>query len=108
MKKNIFDFSNLELNSEEEHFESLFENDNVKIERIVSTGQITPLNTWLNEPNNEWVIALQGDASVVFDDNSTFMLKPGDHIFIPANQNHRVSYTSANPPCIWLAVHINS
>jgi cupin 2 domain-containing protein len=108
MKKNIFDLSNLELNSEDEHFESLFDNDIVKIERIVSTGQITTMNTWLNEPKNEWVIVLQGNAAVTFDDNSTFELKVGDQLYIPANQNHRVSFTSENPPCIWLAVHINS
>ncbi|NEO01320.1 MAG: cupin, partial [Moorea sp. SIO3I7] len=36
-----------------------------------------------------------------------FKLKPGDYLFIKAHQKHRVEYTSAEPPCIWLAVHGN-
>lgn len=29
-----------------------------------------------------------------------------DHIWIPARRRYRVAYTSQDPPCIWLAVHV--
>ncbi|MGA1199705.1 MAG: cupin, partial [Candidatus Latescibacterota bacterium] len=28
-----------------------------------------------------------------------------DHILIPAHKKHRVTHTSTDPPCIWLAIH---
>jgi cupin 2 domain-containing protein len=34
-------------------------------------------------------------------------LKAGDYLLIPAHCRHRVEYTSADPPCIWLAIHGN-
>jgi len=34
------------------------------------------------------------------------MLVSGDYLFIPAHTPHRVVETSAEPQCIWLAVHL--
>jgi cupin 2 domain-containing protein len=91
----------------QEYFEPLVSGENVLIERIISTGQTTPVGEWYDQERDEWVILLQGEASISYSDNSIIQLKPGDYIFIPAHQKHRVEYTSSEPPCIWIAVHAN-
>jgi cupin 2 domain-containing protein len=100
---NLFDLpSSL---SNEERFEPLLKSDRVLIERIISTGQTTPAGEWYDQPRDEWVVVLQGEAKLGFEDGSTIDLHFGDYLLIPAHQKHRVEYTSTNPPCIWLAVH---
>lgn len=102
---NIFDLP-LSLPNEE-LFESLVSADNISIERIISTGQVTPPGEWYDQDQDEWVILLQGFASLAYGDGSKIKLTTGDYLFIPAHQKHRVEYTSSEPPCIWLAVHGN-
>ena len=85
--------------------EPLAEGAGVLVERIVSTGQSTPQGEWLESTRDEWVVLLQGDAELGFDDGSRMTLSPGDHVLIEAMRRHRVERTSAEPPCIWLAVH---
>jgi cupin 2 domain-containing protein len=91
----------------EELFEPLVSANNILIERIISTGQTTPTGEWYDQDQDEWVILLQGEASLAYADGSTIKLTPGDYVFIPAHQKHRVEYTTTEPPCIWLAVHAN-
>ncbi len=62
---------------------------------------------WYNQDRDEWVILLQGDATLGYFDGSSIQLEAGDYVFIPAHQKHRVEYTSSEPPYIWLAVHAN-
>ena len=89
----------------EERFEPLAVGPGALVERIVSTGQSTPPGEWLESERDEWVVLLQGDADLGFVDGSCVTLAPGDHILIAAGLRHRVERTSAEPPCIWLAVH---
>ena len=91
----------------EELFEALVTTDNILIERIISTGQTTPSREWYDQDRDEWVILLQGEASLAYVDGSQIKLTAGDYLLIPAHQKHRVEYTSSEPPCIWLAVHAN-
>lgn len=100
---NIFDLPSSLPN--QELFKSLFATENLLIERIVSTGQITPPGEWYDQEQDEWVILLQGEACLTYFDSSEIKLKAGDYIFIQAHQKHRVEYTSSKPPCIWLAIH---
>lgn len=88
-----------------EVFEPILESDRILIERIISTGQTTPPSEWYDQARDEWVMLLQGEASLAYEDGSSIELKRGDYILIPAHQKHRVEYTSENPPCIWLAIH---
>ncbi|MDY7021821.1 MAG: cupin domain-containing protein [Cyanobacteriota bacterium] len=90
-----------------EKFESIVENQSLKIERIISTGQITPVGEYYNQEQDEWVMVLQGEAILSDSEGSEIQLKAGDYLLIPAHQKHRVEYTSTNPPCIWLAIHAN-
>ena len=88
-----------------EIFEAIASSADVLIERIISTGQTTPAGQWYDQERDEWVILLQGEAEISYDDDTRVKLKAGDYLMIPKHQKHRVEYTSNNPPCIWLAVH---
>lgn len=101
---NFFDIpKNLPINFE--LFQSVISNDNLSIERIISTGQKTSDDQWLEQDKNEWVILLKGEAEMLFEDGINKVLKAGDYIHIPKNTKHRVTKTTTEPECIWLAVH---
>jgi cupin 2 domain-containing protein len=89
----------------DELVEPLARGDAVLVERIVSTGQATAPGEWLEQDRDEWVALLQGRAELGFSDGSTLALAAGDALLVPAGTPHRVERTSAEPPCIWLAVH---
>lgn len=84
--------------------EALAGADGVLVERIVSTGQATAPGEWLAEERDEWVVLLAGEAVLSFE-SGALRLEPGDYVLIPAGERHRVESTSADPPCVWLAVH---
>ncbi|WP_013325172.1 cupin domain-containing protein [Gloeothece verrucosa] len=92
---------------DEEYFQTILSNQNLKIERIISRGQTTPEDQWYDQERDEWVILLQGEAELSYQDGSKIRLKGGDYLLIPAHEKHRVDYTSIDPPCIWLAIHAN-
>ena len=85
----------------------LVRSDDIRIERIVSTGQTTPEGQWYDQDEDEWVALIQGEAILEYETGEKLHLSAGDHTFLPAHCRHRVSYTSHNPPCIWLAVFSN-
>jgi cupin 2 domain-containing protein len=89
----------------EETFEHLAGRGEVLIERIVSTGQCTPVGDWYDQDGPEWVALLAGEARLGFDDGSTLTLRPGDYADIPAHCRHRVEWTAPDTETIWLAVH---
>jgi cupin 2 domain-containing protein len=100
---NIFDLPDSLPN--EELFEPLVNYSDILIERIISTGQTTPIGEWYDQPRDEWIVLLQGEARLSYENRDSMELRSGDYLLIPAHQKHRVEYTSVNPPCIWLAVH---
>jgi cupin 2 domain-containing protein len=77
--------------------------ENVRIERIISTGHCSPDGFWYDQPENEWVIVLQGAAQLELEDR-VVELRAGDAINIPAHTKHRVKWTSPDEPTVWLAV----
>ncbi len=101
---NLFDLRNLS-GREEEVFEDLVVVGGVRIERIISTGQSTPAGTWYDQDHDEWVAVVQGEGVVAFEEGPDVRLGTGDTLMLPAHRKHRVAATSAEPPCIWLAVH---
>lgn len=91
----------------DELFQTLFESDAVRIERIVSTGQTTPEGGWYDQTTVEWVVLLRGAAELLFEGEAQpRRLGPGDHMLIPAHCRHRVTWTDPNQPTVWLAVHV--
>ena len=131
----IFDLPPLPLN--EELTTILAEKENIRIERIVSTGQTTG---WYDQDQSEFVVLLDGNATIEFEefktisndtdkntDNDTsndtsndtgnntgnntgnekakhVSLTKGSALMIQPHEKHRVSYTSSDPPCVWLCV----
>lgn len=100
---NIFDA--IPENLETEVFERLVNSDKIKIERIISKGHKSPESGWYDQDKNEWVMLLQGEAILLFEDKSPFKLKAGDYIDIPAHTKHKVEWTTSATETIWLAVH---
>lgn len=89
-----------------EQLTALLTTPNVRIERIVSRGHASPPDFWYDQPQAEWVIVLAGSAAIAFDgEASPRTLRRGDHLHIPAHARHRVVWTDANEPTVWLAVH---
>ena len=78
----------------------------VRVDRIVSNGQVTPEGDWYDQDLDEWVVVLEGEARLRYMNGDEVGLKRGDTLFLPKHRKHRVVYTSA--PCIWLAVHADS
>lgn len=90
-----------------ERFEALLERPGLRIERIVSTGQASPEGFWYDQPEEEWVVLLSGAAGLRFaDEPEVRSMKPGDWLLIPARTRHRVEWTEAAQPTVWLAVHL--
>ena len=90
---------------QEELLEPLIPDRGILIERIVSSGQSTPEGEWYDQERDEWVVLLQGEATLAYEDGRMRHLSSGDYVFIPAHEKHRVEHTNTHPPCIWLAVH---
>jgi cupin 2 domain-containing protein len=102
-KANIF--TSIAENLEKELFEEILTNAKLKIERIVSYGHTSPEAGWYNQESDEWVILLEGEAVLSFENEADVRLKKGDYINIPAYTKHRVSWTLPKAKTIWLAVH---
>ena len=75
---NIFEIEKLPGIKEDEIIDILKENEDVKIERIISTGQVSD---WMIQERNEYVALLQGNAIIEFNDKKVEM-KAGDTLFI--------------------------
>ncbi|NTV51005.1 MAG: cupin domain-containing protein [Geobacteraceae bacterium] len=92
-----------------ELFKTLAERKGVRVERIVSDGHATPNGEWYDQGWDEWVLLVSGGATLLLDDSSAPMiLKPGDHIMIPAGCRHRVEQTDPLQKTVWLAVHFGN
>ena len=99
-------YVNIPAIKDKEIFQALLVNKKLKIERIISQGQVTAKGKWLKEARDEWVIVLKGAGTLRFrKGNSLITLKAGDYVLIPANTSHRVEWTSLRQKTIWLAVY---
>jgi cupin 2 domain-containing protein len=86
--------------------EALVDDPAVRIERIVSTGQVSPEDYWYDQTEDEFVLLLSGGAVLHFEaDDRRITLVPGDWVEIPAHVRHRVDWTDPDKPTVWLAAH---
>jgi len=89
----------------EELVEVLLQQPGLRLERILSRGHCSPANFWYDQPAQEWVLLLQGEAELQFAaDNRRRRLRAGDYLLLPAGCRHRVAWTSSAPEAIWLAL----
>jgi cupin 2 domain-containing protein len=90
----------------DEQIVDLLSTPNVRIERIVSTGQSSPPGFWYDQDWAEWVLLLAGSAGLHMEGEAEpRRLAAGDYIHIGAHQRHRVAWTDPAQPTIWLAIH---
>ena len=91
---------------QDEVIETLIEGGRFRLERIVSTGQHTPENEWVDQDQDEWVLLLTGKSRLRFEDpEEECTLCPGDFLLIPAHRRHRVEWTDPGKQTTWLTLH---
>lgn len=88
----------------EELIEVIGGGGDVRIERIVSYGHSSPEEFWYDQEQDEFVLLLEGEAELEFEDE-VIRMKRGDYLTIKAHELHRVKWTASDRVTIWLAVH---
>ena len=97
-------FADLPADCAAEQFVELLSRPGLRIVRIVSGGQASPPGFWYDQPQAEWVLLLQGEARLAFEDEpAPRLLKAGDYVDIAPHRRHRVESTAALT--LWLAVY---
>jgi cupin 2 domain-containing protein len=96
-------FNDIPQHLPKEVVQTLIRAADVRIERIISHGQVSAANFWYDQPQHEWVIVLKGAARLQFEAGIVEM-KTGDFINIPAFKKHRVDWTTPDEPTAWLGV----
>ncbi|MDO4779133.1 MAG: cupin domain-containing protein [Tissierellia bacterium] len=94
--KNIF--AELIFSKDREIVNNFFENQDIRVELITSSGQVS---NWYDQDEDELVFLLEGMAIIEYEEG-TETLEKGAFTFIPKHKKHRVAYTSEN--CIWLCI----
>lgn len=97
-------FSNIPHSLEQELIETIVQNPNLRLERIISQAHASPPNFWYDQKESEFVLLLKGKACLKFASGEEIILTPGDYLIIPPHHKHRVEWTSAQEKTIWLAV----
>jgi cupin 2 domain-containing protein len=90
----------------DELFSTIHRAKNFHIERIVSQGHCSPPGFWYDQIEHEWLIVLEGSASIQFqNETEPVELHRGSYLNIPAHVRHRVLQTSSNQQTVWLTIH---
>ena len=86
----------------EEDVSILYQKGSCRIERIVSHGHTTPKNAWYVQDEDEWLVLLEGSATLLIEGRGEIALKKGEPLLLRAHERHLVTLTSS--PAIWLCV----
>jgi cupin 2 domain-containing protein len=86
--------------------ESVSQSKNAEIKRIIFKANATHDKEWRSQNKNDFVfiLVLQGNTTIEFENKEKFELKEGDYVIIPKDTKHRVASTSKDKETIWLAV----
>jgi cupin 2 domain-containing protein len=99
-------FASLPAPGGDEDFATLATIGGARIEWIVSTGQASPPGFWYDQDWTEWVVVLSGAAALTIEGEAgPRRLAPGDYVEIPSHVRHRIEWTDAAAPTVWLAIH---
>jgi cupin 2 domain-containing protein len=83
----------------------LVETPDLRLERIHSCRAASPEGFWYDQEEHEWVMLLQGSASLQFEDEAASrQLNRGDSLLIRAHRRHRLLATDPPPGSVWLAL----
>lgn len=75
-----------------------------RVERIASRAVSD--GAWYEQDWPEFVLLVDGGATMAFADGSLRTLRPGDWAFLPAGCRHRVAATDPQRETLWLTVHL--
>ena len=98
---NLFTENTNDINRE--MFDTLLQTPSVHIEKITSHAQTS--DRWYQQDRDEWVVLIEGEGELLFEDGKKVRLTKGEHIHIKKMKKHKVIYTSS--PAIWLAIHFD-
>ena len=77
-----------------------------QLKLICSNAFSSPVESWMDQSEMEWVLVLRGSAQLRFQDAEGLTdLSPGDHLLIPSNRLHRVERSDPDPGTLWLALY---
>lgn len=99
---NIFDLG--KATRQREVVETIQEDKNIRIEKILSLGQTTD---WMIQDQDEWVLVLEGYGVIEFE-GEKIVLEKGQSLTIKKGIKHRVSETDPKRPTLWLAVYYDN
>lgn len=97
-------FSGIPDSLPDELIDTMHSSHGIRIERIISDGHSSEADFWYDQDEHEWILLVQGEASIIYPDESEITLKAGDYLLIPAHRKHRVSRTDHRQKTIWLAI----
>jgi cupin 2 domain-containing protein len=89
-----------------ETFAELAAAGGARIERIASRAVRD--GEWYEQGRDEFVLLVEGAATLAFADGARRDLRPGDWCLLPAGCRHRVTATDPDAVTIWLAIHMPS
>ncbi|SAL71108.1 cupin [Caballeronia arvi] len=90
----------------DERIDMLVTGQRLNVERIVSMGHASPEGFWYDDSRAEWVALLSGAAVLEFEEGSMrHDMRPGDYVLIEPHCRHRVAWTHADEPTVWLAIY---
>ena len=88
--------------------ETLITAHGIRLQGIISFGQVSPEGFWYDQKEAEWVMLLTGRARLVIaGEAEERVLGPGDAVYLPAHCRHRVEWTDPDHPTVWLALFID-
>jgi cupin 2 domain-containing protein len=88
--------------------ETLITAHGIRLQRIISFGQVSPEGFWYDQKESEWVMLLTGRARLVIaGEAEERIMGPGDAVYLPAHCRHRVEWTDPDHPKVWLALFID-
>lgn len=87
-----------------ETFAGLATSGSARVERIASRAVSD--GAWYDQAWPEFVLLVEGGATLAFADGSLRTLRPGDWAFLPTHCRHRVVATDPHRETLWLAVHL--
>jgi cupin 2 domain-containing protein len=85
---------------------TLLKTPGLRLEQILSHGQATAADHWYDQDQPEWVVLLEGTATLRFEGDGLLGLAAGDSILIPVRSRHRVE--SCSQDARWLALHFSA
>lgn len=90
---------------EKEAVREVMNDGRIRMERIVSLGQVSPPGFWYDQEEHEWIAVLSGKAILQLEEQTEpITMTAGDTFYLPARTKHRVEWTDPLNPTIWLAV----